>query len=157
MQLVLIVLLSAPLFLFFLHKWRRSHAPSSLKRPPPSPPKLPGGGNLHQLGSLPHRSLHSLSRRYGPLMLLHFGKVPVLIASSAEAAREIMKDQDEIFASRPKMSIPARLIYNCRDVAFAPYGEYWRRIRGICVLHLLSSKRVQSYRRVREEETSLMV
>ncbi|KAG6384753.1 hypothetical protein SASPL_153571 [Salvia splendens] len=109
------------------------------------------------MGQLPHRSIQSLSRRHGPLMLLHFGKVPVLVASSSEAAREIMKNQDLIFASRPKMSIPARLLYNCRDVAFAPYGEYWRRIRSVCVLHLLSSKRVQSFRRVMEEETSLMV
>ncbi|XP_047944051.1 cytochrome P450 71A6-like [Salvia hispanica] len=153
----LILILSTPFLLFFLHKWRRSHAPSSRKRPPPSPPKLPGLGNLHQVGPLPHRSLQSLSRRHGSLMLLHFGKVPVLVASSAEAAREIMKSQDLIFASRPKMSIPARLLYNCRDVAFAPYGEYWRRIRSVCVLHLLCGKRVQSYRRVMEEETSLMV
>ncbi|XP_042042854.1 cytochrome P450 71A6-like [Salvia splendens] len=153
----LILLLSTPLILFFLHKWRRSHSSPSRKRPPPSPPKLPGLGNLHQMGQLPHRSIQSLSRRHGPLMLLHFGKVPVLVASSSEAAREIMKNQDLIFASRPKMSIPARLLYNCRDVAFAPYGEYWRRIRSVCVLHLLSSKRVQSFRRVMEEETSLMV
>ncbi|KAL1568292.1 cytochrome P450 71A6-like [Salvia divinorum] len=151
----LFVLLCTSLFLLYL--WRRSHAPSSRKRPPPSPPKLPGVGNLHQMSSLPHRSLQSLSSRYGPLMLLHFGKVPVLIASSSEAAREIMKKQDLIFSNRPQLSIPGRLFYNNRDVVFAPYGEYWRRIRSICVLHLLSSKRVQSYRRVREEETSLMV
>ena len=84
-------------------------------------------------------------------MLLHFGKVLVLIASSAEAAREIMKNQDLIFSNRPQLSIAGRLVYNNRDVAFAPYGEYWRQNRNICVLHLLSSKRVESYRRVREE------
>ncbi|XP_042040399.1 cytochrome P450 71A6-like [Salvia splendens] len=154
---LLVVLISTSLFLFFLHKWRRSHSPPSRKRLPPSPPKLPLIGNLHQLGSSPHRSLQSLSRRYGPLMLLHFGKVPALIASSTEAACEIMKNQDLIFANRPQLSIPGRLFYNNRDVAFAQYGEYWRQIRSVCVLHLLSNKRVQSYRRVREEETSLMV
>ncbi|KAL1568299.1 unspecific monooxygenase [Salvia divinorum] len=153
----LVVLLSTSRFLFFLHKWRHSHSPESRKRLPPSPPKLPLLGNLHQLGSSPHRSLQSLSRRHGPLMLLHFGKVPVLIASSAEAAREIMKTQDLIFSNRPELSIPGRLFYDSRDVAFCPYGEYWRQIRSMCVLHLLSNKRVQSYRRVREEETSLMV
>ncbi|KAL1568306.1 unspecific monooxygenase [Salvia divinorum] len=153
----LAVLLSTIIFLFFLHKWLRSNSPKPRGRLPPSPPKLPLLGNLHQLGSATHRSLQLLSRRHGPLMLIHFGKVPVLIASSAEAAREIMKTQDLIFSNRPKLSIPARLFYNNRDVAFAPYGEYWRRIRSICVLHLLSSKRVQSYRGVREEETSLMV
>ncbi|XP_042038124.1 cytochrome P450 71A6-like [Salvia splendens] len=153
----LVVLLSTSLFLFFLHKWRRSHSPEPRKRLPPSPRKLPLIGNLHQLGSVPHRSLQSLSRRHGPLMLLHFGKVPVLIASSAEAVREILKNQDLIFSSRPQLSIASRLFYNNRDVIFAPYGELWRQNRSICVLHLLSSKSVQSYRGVREEETSLMV
>ncbi|KAG6408258.1 hypothetical protein SASPL_131262 [Salvia splendens] len=153
----LALLLSTSIFLFFLQKWRRSNSPNPRGRLPPSPPKLPLLGNLHQLGPLPHRSLQSLSRHYGPLMLLHFGKVPVLIASSAEAAREIMKNQDLIFSNRPQLSIPGRLFYNNRDVAFAPYGEYWRQNRSICVLHLLSNKRVQSYCGVREEETSLMV
>ncbi|XP_042040162.1 cytochrome P450 71A6-like isoform X1 [Salvia splendens] len=153
----LVMLISTCFFLFFLHKWRRSHSPKPRTRLPPSPPKFPLIGNLHQLSSVPHRSLQSLSLRYGPLMLLHFGEVPVLIASSAEAAREIMKNQDLIFSNRPQLSIASRLFYNNRDVSFAPYGEYWRQIRSICVLHLLSNKRVQSYRGVREEETSLMV
>lgn len=39
----------------------------------------------------------------------------------------------------------------------APYGEYWRRMRSICVLQLLSHKRVQSFRAVREEELELLV
>ncbi|KAK6123577.1 hypothetical protein DH2020_042680 [Rehmannia glutinosa] len=68
-----------------------------------------------------------------------------------------MKNQDVIFSNRPKLSIPDRLIYGSRDVAFAPYGEHWRQVRSICVLQLLSNKRVQSFRRVREEETSAMV
>nr|CAA70575.1 cytochrome P450 [Nepeta racemosa] len=150
----LIALLCTLPFLLFLNKWRRSY---SGKTPPPSPPKLPVIGNLHQLGLYPHRYLQSLSRRYGPLMQLHFGSVPVLVASSPEAAREIMKNQDIVFSNRPKMSIANRLFFNNRDVAFTQYGEYWRQIRSICVLQLLSNKRVQSFRRVREEETSIMV
>ncbi|OAY78368.1 Cytochrome P450 71A1 [Ananas comosus] len=49
------------------------------------------------------------------------------------------------------------LMYGARDVAFAPYGEYWRQVRRTCVLHLLSLRRVRSLRPVREEESALMV
>jgi hypothetical protein len=60
----------------------------------------------------------------GPLMLLHFGSVPTLVASSTDAAREIMKTHDLIFANQPKSSMFEKLLYNYKDVAAAPYGEY---------------------------------
>ncbi|XP_059441127.1 cytochrome P450 736A117-like [Corylus avellana] len=140
----------------FLFKWS-STLPTTKKNLPPSPPKLPIVGNFHQLGSQPHRSLGSLARRHGPLMLLHFGNAPTLVASSADAAREIMKTHDLIFANRPKSSMFEKLLYNNKDVASAPYGEYWRQMKSISVLHLLSNKRVQSFRAVREEETFLVI
>nr|WET52755.1 cytochrome P450 71A139 [Callicarpa americana] len=156
-QELIVPLFSFILFVVFLQRWCFGVASTPRKRLPPSPRKLPIIGNFHQLGIYPPRSLQSLSKRYGQLMLLHFGNVPVVVASSADAAREIMKNQDLIFSNRPKLSIPDRLVYGCKDVGFAPYGEYWRQMKSICVLQLLSNKRVQSYRRVREEETSLMV
>ncbi|CAJ1952692.1 unnamed protein product [Sphenostylis stenocarpa] len=44
-----------------------------------------------------------------------------------------------------------------KDVASAQYGNYWRQMRSICVLHLLSAKKVQSFGSVREEEVSVMI
>ncbi|GAV80873.1 p450 domain-containing protein [Cephalotus follicularis] len=123
----------------------------------PSPSKLPIIGNLHQIGYLPHRSLKIMAQNHGSLMLLHFGIVPVLVVSSADAACEIMKTHDLIFASRPKSKAFEKLLYNYKDVAAAPYGEYWRQMRSICVFHLLNKKMVESFRKVREEETTLMV
>jgi hypothetical protein len=122
-----------------------------------SPPKLPIIGNLHQIGSFPHRTFQSLAKKYGPFMQLNFGRVPVLVISSAEAANEIMKTHDHVFANRPPKKNYDILLYNFRDVSTAPYGEYWRQLRSICVLHLLSAKRVQSFREVREEEVGLMM
>ncbi|XP_058227453.1 cytochrome P450 736A117-like isoform X2 [Rhododendron vialii] len=144
-------------FLFFIFYLFRFFSITSQKNFPPSPPKLPILGNLHQLGPYPHRSLRSLAQKYGPLMLLHFGNTPVLVVSSSLSAREIMKTHDQVFSSRPKLSIARRLLYDSKDVAFSPYGDYWRQLKSICVLHLLSNKRVQSFRGVREEETALMV
>ncbi|BFG16290.1 hypothetical protein CerSpe_025640 [Prunus speciosa] len=127
------------------------------KHYPPSPPKLPLIGNLHQLGSSPHQSLWQLSKKYGPVMLLHLGRVPTLVISSAEAAKEALKTNDLHCCSRPSSAGTRRLTYNYLDVAFAPYGEYWREIRKICVLELFSVKRVQSYWSVREEEVAKLV
>ncbi|XP_061364864.1 cytochrome P450 736A117-like [Gastrolobium bilobum] len=151
---MLLVIFLIFLILFLLVKWYSK----STKRESstPSPPKFPIIGNLHQLGLYPHRTLQSLAKKYGPLMLLHLGSVPVLVISSAEAAREVMKTHDRIFANRPQSKLYDILLYESKDVATAPYGEYWRQIRSICVLHLLSVKRVQSLRAVREEETSIM-
>ncbi|PON74634.1 Cytochrome P [Trema orientale] len=73
------------------------------KNIPPSPPKLPFIGNLHQLGSLFRQSFCQLSKRYGPVMLLHLGNVPVLVVSSAEAARVVLKIHDLNSCSRPPL------------------------------------------------------
>jgi hypothetical protein len=138
-----------------LIKWYSNS--TKTKNSPPSPPKLPIIGNLHQLGLFPHRTLYSLAKKYGPFMQLHLGSVPFLVISSADAAREILKTHDHVFANRPQKKNYKILIYDCKDVSTAPYGEYWRQIRSISVLHLLSAKSVQSLRAVREEEVSLMM
>ncbi|XP_049359473.1 cytochrome P450 71A4-like [Solanum verrucosum] len=144
-------------FIFFLHQCFFCPSNTQKRSSPPSPRKLPIIGNLHQLGSLPHRSLHQLSKKYGPVMLLHFGSKPVIVASSVDAARNIMKTHDLVWSNRPKSRMADGLFYGSKDVAFSPYGEYWRQLRSVTVLHLLSNKRVQSYRHVREEETSSMI
>ncbi|PHT53790.1 hypothetical protein CQW23_08252 [Capsicum baccatum] len=90
-------------------------------------------------------------------MMLQFGSVPFLIASSAQAASQIMKTQDVGFADKPMSSIPSKLFFGPKDVAFTPYGEYWRNARSICMLQLLNNKRVQSFSKIGEEETSLLL
>src|ERR1035438_3200436 len=83
--------------------------------PPPSPPKLPLIGNLHQLGPLAHQSFQELSKKYGPIMLLHLGEIPTLVVSSAHMACEVLRTHDSIFASRPKFKAATILSYNHHD------------------------------------------
>ncbi|KAK7834106.1 cytochrome p450 71b34 [Quercus suber] len=129
----------------------------SSKNLPPSPPKLPIIGNLHQLGVLPHQSMWQLSKKYGSVMLLQLNGVRTVIISSTEAAREVLKGHDLACCSRPPLACSKVFSYNYKDMAFAPYGDYWREIRKICVLELFSMKRVHSYQFIREEEVALLV
>ncbi|XP_020094508.1 cytochrome P450 71A1-like [Ananas comosus] len=72
-------------------------------------------------------------------------------------AREIMRTHDLIFASRPLLKNAEILLYGRMDMAFSPYGEHWRQLKKLCTIHLLSTKRVQSYKLAREEEVAFMV
>ncbi|WOH10598.1 hypothetical protein DCAR_0730067 [Daucus carota subsp. sativus] len=156
LQDLMVALIPIIVLLFFI-KWGFFNAPLSKKKLPPSPSRLPVLGNFHQLGLLPHRNLRSLAQKHGPIMLLHFGSVPTLVLSTADAAREVMKVQDLLFCDRPESSLYRRLLYDGKNISVAPYGEYWRQLKSIIVLQLLSNKMVQSFRKLREEETALMV
>jgi len=126
--------------------WSRTRR--SRRRPalnlPPGPQTLPLLGNLHQIGPLPHWGLWALARQHGPVMLLRLGSVPTVVASSPEAAREVMKTHDVHCCSRPAMSGPRQLTYEYKDVAFAPYGDHVRDMRKLFILELLSMRRVQA-------------
>ncbi|KAH7681580.1 Cytochrome P450 B-class protein [Dioscorea alata] len=44
------------------------------------------------------------------------------------------------------------LFYGCTDITFSPYGPYWRQIRKLSMVELLSAKRVESYSIFRSSE-----
>ncbi|KAJ6708770.1 CYTOCHROME P450 71B11-RELATED [Salix koriyanagi] len=141
--------------LFLLIKRNRTTKKACL---PPGPVGLPFIGNLHQLGnSNLHEHLWRLSQKHGPLVYLRLGSRPTLIVSSAKMAREIMKTRDLEFCSRPVLTATKKLSYNGFDLAFAPYGDYWREVRKICAVHVFSSTVAQSFRCIREDEVSRMI
>ncbi|CAL4970952.1 unnamed protein product [Urochloa decumbens] len=127
-------------------------------RLPPGPWRLPVIGSLHHLAGnpLPHRAFADLARRLGspPLMYLKLGEVSAVVATSRDAAREVMRGHDVAFASRPWSPTIRIMMGEGQGLAFAPYGDLWRQLRRVSVLELLSARRVMSFRRVREDEAA---
>ncbi|GAA0159154.1 oxygenase [Lithospermum erythrorhizon] len=124
---------------------------------PPGPAQWPIVGNLLQLGQLPHRVLASLCDKYGPLVYLRLGSVDAITTNDPDIIREILLQQDDVFASRPRTLAAVHLAYGCGDVALAPLGPKWKRMRRICMEHLLTTKRLESFMKHRADEAQNLV
>ncbi|KAM1273144.1 hypothetical protein ACFX2H_023080 [Malus domestica] len=136
--------------------WKRSRT-GGLKSPP-GPWKLPIIGNLHQMvGPLPHHIFRDLAKKHGPIMHLKLGQLEAVIISSPKAAREVLKTHELAFAQRPIVLATEVLSFGQGGIISAPYGDLWRSLRKVCMFELLSAKRVQSFRSIREEEAQNLV
>ncbi|PIA38202.1 hypothetical protein AQUCO_02800104v1 [Aquilegia coerulea] len=142
----------AGLFSFFFHLLSLRIKNGIKRRLPPSPWGLPILGHFHMLGDLPHRNLHRLAKKYGPIMSIRLGQVPTIVISSSEWAELILKTHDVVFASRPKNQAADWTLYGQRDLVFAQYGSYWRNIRKLCTIELLSRSKAELFKPMRREE-----
>ncbi|KAL6888797.1 hypothetical protein ACP4OV_009823 [Aristida adscensionis] len=156
--LLLLPLLAIPLVVLTVARRRGARRRLRL---PPAPWALPVIGHLHHLlrSPLAHRAMSDIARRLddAPLVYLRLGEVPVVVASSPDAAREFMKTHDVKFATRPWSPTVKIMMQDGQGLVLAPYGALWRQLRKISILELLSARRVQSFRRVREEEVARLV
>jgi hypothetical protein len=137
------------LFLFILYLLRRSNNGVASKTLPPPPPEVGGAwpliGHLHLLtGSQPpHVVLGNLADKYGPIFTIRLGVHRTLVISNYEMAKQCFTINDKAFASRPKSVAFEILGYNFSMFGFSPYGSYWRTMRKIATVHVLSTQRIE--------------
>lgn len=124
---------------------------------PPMPPALPFIGHLHLLGSVLPKSFQTLARRYGPLMRLRLGASSCVIVSNTAVAKEIFKTHDLSFASRPEFGSSEYFKYRGSRFLLAPYGDYWRFMKKLCMARLLGVPQLEKFTEVREQEKEKLV
>ncbi|GJZ69103.1 zinc finger, CCHC-type containing protein [Tanacetum coccineum] len=84
----------------------------------------------------------SMVNKFGPIFTIKLGVHRVLVVSNSEMAKECLTTNDKVFASRPKSMAREIMGYNYAMFAFAPCGSYWRDMRKIVVLELVSHRRL---------------
>uniref|UniRef100_A0A0D9VDS7 Cytochrome P450 n=1 Tax=Leersia perrieri TaxID=77586 RepID=A0A0D9VDS7_9ORYZ len=137
---------------------RAKNSATGIPPPPPGPWRLPVIGSMHHLiGVLPHRALRDLAAAHGPLMMLRLGETPLVVVSSRETAREVLRTHDANFATRPRLLAGEVVLYGCADILFSPSGDYWRKLRQLCAAEVLGPRRVRTFRRIREQEMASRV
>ncbi|KAH7387811.1 hypothetical protein KP509_16G042100 [Ceratopteris richardii] len=98
-----------------------------------------------------HHSFCEVSKRYGPLIFLRFGSVPVLVASSPDTARQILQKHDQIFSWIPRTAVSSYL-FGGKDILFSQPGPYHKLLRQLAFSQLSGNKRLQSFRPIISSE-----
>ncbi|PUZ36930.1 hypothetical protein GQ55_9G076800 [Panicum hallii var. hallii] len=133
------------LFLFSLlgHRHRKINGENKrMQRLPPSPPAIPVLGHLHLLGKPIHAALARLAERYGPVFSLRLGSREAVVVSSAACARECFTEHDVCFANRPRFPSLLLVSFGGATLPMCGYGPYWRNLRRVATVQLLSAHRV---------------
>ncbi|KAK4797135.1 hypothetical protein SAY86_029461 [Trapa natans] len=152
---VLIISLFA-LSISFYYKSSKLTSPQShdLKTAPEAGGAWPLFGHLHLLdGPKPvHLVLAEMADKYGPIFTIRLGVHRAIVVSTSEVAKDCLTTCDRTFATRPSSVGSEVLAYNYAMIGFSPYDPYWRYIRKIAVVELLSNHRMNLLRHVRESE-----
>nr|GMD43527.1 cytochrome P450 CYP82D47-like [Ipomoea batatas] len=138
--------------LFFLCKTLLSNHKHNEKPPPEPAGAWPIIGHLHLLSGgrkPPHLILASLADKYGPIFRMRLGAQQVVVVSDAKTAQECFTVKDKKLATRPRALASEIMAYNYTMLGIAPYGTYWREMRKIVVLELLSNRRTELLRPLR--------
>nr|AFK79031.1 cytochrome P450 CYP736A54 [Bupleurum chinense] len=149
-----ITLLTLVVLAYLVQSWLKKKTQRKL---PPGPKGLPIIGHLHMLGKNPHQDLQKLAEKHGPIMSMRFGFVPNIIVSSPEAAKQFLKTHDLNFAGRPSLEAAKYISYEQRNLSFSTYGPYWRNMRKLCTLELLSNLKINSFQAMRKKEIANVV
>ncbi|GMH29642.1 hypothetical protein Nepgr_031485 [Nepenthes gracilis] len=74
---------------------------------------------------------------------------PILVVSNWKLAEECLANNDKVFLNRFRTLAVEQLGYDSAMFGFSPYGPYWRELRKIVTVNLLSNHKLEQLKYVR--------
>ncbi|XP_015673312.2 cytochrome P450 2W1 [Protobothrops mucrosquamatus] len=116
------------ILLLLLTKLLLSNLGGSSRRMPPGPTPLPIIGNLHLINiKRQDVSFMELSKKYGPVFTLHFGRQKFVVLVGYEAVKEALLSKGNEFIDRPTIPIFSQIQHG--NGMFFSIGEAWKDTR----------------------------
>ncbi|KAH6798065.1 phenylalanine N-monooxygenase-like protein [Perilla frutescens var. hirtella] len=132
-----------------------------------TPPLPPGPSGYPIIGCLPSmmknkptfRWIHKIMEEMNTeIACIRLGSTNVIAVSSPELAREFLRKQDAIFASRPADSMSARMTSGgFLTTVLTPSGDQWKKMKKVLVSEVLSPAMHQWLHEKRREEADHLV
>ncbi|KAJ8447390.1 hypothetical protein Cgig2_013167 [Carnegiea gigantea] len=155
MECYSISILLIPIILIFILRYLLKNSPKT--KLPAGPNPWPIIGNIHLLGSKPHRSVADLSKTYGPLMTLRLGSITTIVISSPDVAKEMFLKHDMDLASRQIPDSAWAVDHAKFSMAWLPVCPKWREIRKILAIQLFTNQRLDASQGLRKEKVNELV
>ena len=155
LKLILISIILALLISIFIYHTKK--LPNHKAKISPAPQA--GGGwpiighmHLFRNNQLPHKTLAAMADKYGSIFTIRLGSSKGLVLSSWEMAKECFTVHDKAFSDRPRIAASKLIGYNHAMFGFAPYSPYWREMRKIVTIELLSRQKIDLLKDIRASE-----
>ncbi|EOA22549.1 hypothetical protein CARUB_v10003209mg [Capsella rubella] len=128
---------------------------------PPGPKSWPLIGNLPEIlgrNKPVFRWIHSLMKELNTdIACIRLANTHVIPVTSPRLAREILKKQDSVFATRPLTMGTEYCSRGYLTVAVEPLGEQWKKMRRVVASHVTSKKSLMStLQKITEEADDLV-
>lgn len=94
-----------------------------------------------------------MADKFGPVFALRLGVHRAVVISSCEAVKDCFTTNDRVLAKRPSSTAGIYLGYNDAGFGFA-HGPYWREIRKLVLMEVLSARRLDTLKLVRDAEVA---
>jgi phenylalanine N-monooxygenase len=131
-------------------------------RLPPGPSGgMPIIGSMHRMiwnKPVVFRWIHHLLKEMDTnIMCLRFGAVHVIVVSCPEIAREVLRKNDAVLASRPVTFASGSFSFGYKGSILSPYGEQWKKMKRVLTSEVLSASMERRFHGRRAEEADHLV